>query len=357
MAWPSDWHPSEKIGLPLRALHAPIAGYEEQLATGVDRFMETLRPGPIYARCNWFIAATGERRWLPDRPPREAFAHVTPENAGETLFVRSERQTLRRLPQTGAILFGIGLGRPIDGRYASWIQTLNAQPGPRMALDVPSGLNADTGQPLGTTFRATHTTTFIALKPGLLTNDGPDYCGEISVQRIDIDAPAWLPARGHAVAEADAGDMDQAGGHDEADGIGGGIGGQLRAAGPHAAAGPAAPADIRGTVEQESSLERPSRGFVDRLMFWRKPTNDGLQVDPQREAQPRVRPETPAVPTTEPEDEALEAEVEEGVSAAAGTIEDAPPPPRRWPRPPYPSWRGAACPWKWRAPTGHGPLL
>lgn len=109
VAWPSDWHPAEKIGLPLRALHAPIAGYEEQLATGVDRFMETLRPGPIYGRCNWFIAATGERRWLPERPPQEAFAHVTPENAGETLFVRSERQTLRRLPQTGAILFGIGI--------------------------------------------------------------------------------------------------------------------------------------------------------------------------------------------------------------------------------------------------------
>jgi dimethylamine monooxygenase subunit A len=109
VAWPSDWHPAEKIGLPLRALHAPIAGYEEQLATGVDRFMETLRPGPIYARCNWFIAATGERRWLPDRPPQDAFAHVTPQNAGETLFVRSERQTLRRLPQTGAILFTIGI--------------------------------------------------------------------------------------------------------------------------------------------------------------------------------------------------------------------------------------------------------
>ncbi len=109
VAWPSDWRPSEKIGLPLRALHAPIAGYEEQLATGVDRFMETLRPGPIYARCNWFIAASGERRWLPDRPPTEAFAHVTPDNAGETLFVRSERQTLRRLPQTGAILFAIGI--------------------------------------------------------------------------------------------------------------------------------------------------------------------------------------------------------------------------------------------------------
>jgi hypothetical protein len=109
VAWPSDWHPAHKIGLPLRALHAPIAGYEEQLASGVDRFMETLRPGAIYGRCNWFIAPTGARRWIATRPAAEAFAHITPQNAGETLFVRSERQTLRRLPQTGAILFGIGI--------------------------------------------------------------------------------------------------------------------------------------------------------------------------------------------------------------------------------------------------------
>lgn len=109
VAWPSDWHPKDKLGLPLRALHAPIAGYEEQLATGVDRFMATLKPGAIYGRCNWFIAATGERRWIANKPPQEAFAHVTAENAGETLFVRSERQTLRRLPETGAILFTIGI--------------------------------------------------------------------------------------------------------------------------------------------------------------------------------------------------------------------------------------------------------
>jgi len=99
-------------------------------------------------------------------------------------------------------IFGIGLKRPVEGRYAEWIRTLNAQSSPRMALDVPSGLDADTGQPLGTTFRASHTTTFIALKPGLLTNDGPDYCGEINVQRLDIDPPAWLPAAGHAVTPA-----------------------------------------------------------------------------------------------------------------------------------------------------------
>lgn len=139
VAWPSDWRPAEKIGLPLRALHAPIQGYEEHLATGVDRFMATLRPGVIYGRCNWFIAATPERRWLPDRPPQEAFAHVTPNNAGETLFVRSERQTLRRLPRTGAILFTIGiyvepLGRlaPINiARLAQAVRTLVSGEGDR----------------------------------------------------------------------------------------------------------------------------------------------------------------------------------------------------------------------------------
>jgi hypothetical protein len=53
-----------------------------------------------------------------------------------------------------------------------------------------------------------------------------------------------------------------------------------------AAAGPDAPSDIRAKVEQESSLERPSRTLVDRLMFWRKPSQPaGLAIDPQREAQ------------------------------------------------------------------------
>ncbi len=51
------------------------------------------------------------------------------------------------------------------------------------------------------------------------------------------------------------------------------------------AAGPQAPGNIRAQVDSESHLDRSPRPLVDRLMFWRKPTNDGLQVDPQREAQ------------------------------------------------------------------------
>ncbi|MXP32133.1 DUF3445 domain-containing protein [Erythrobacter jejuensis] len=109
VAYPTDWRVEDKMRLPLAALHAPIQGYAEQLATGVDRFMAKLKPGPIYGRSNWFIAPTDNLCWIADGTPEQTFAHVTPENAGETLFVRSERQTLRRLPKTGSILFTIGV--------------------------------------------------------------------------------------------------------------------------------------------------------------------------------------------------------------------------------------------------------
>ena len=109
VAFPTDWHPADKIGLPLGALHAPIHGYAKQLASGVDHFMASLKPGRIFGRCNWFVSPTDALRWIETEPPERSFAHVTGENAGETLFVRSERQTLRRLPETGAILFTIGV--------------------------------------------------------------------------------------------------------------------------------------------------------------------------------------------------------------------------------------------------------
>lgn len=133
VAWPTDWHPKDKLGLPLVALHAPINGYEEQLASGVDHFMAKLKPGRIFGRCNWFVAPTPSLRWIDTEPPSETFAHVTPENAGETLFVRSERQSLRRLPATGAILFTIGvyvapLGSLSDANLARLAHSLDTIP-------------------------------------------------------------------------------------------------------------------------------------------------------------------------------------------------------------------------------------
>lgn len=99
-------------------------------------------------------------------------------------------------------LFGIGLQRPITGRYAEWIASLNELDVPRMAIDIPSGLDADTGRVLGIAFKATHTLTFIALKPGLLTLDGPDHVGHLIVRQLDIDVPQEHAANGHRIHPA-----------------------------------------------------------------------------------------------------------------------------------------------------------
>jgi hydroxyethylthiazole kinase-like uncharacterized protein yjeF len=92
-------------------------------------------------------------------------------------------------------LFGIGLKREIEGDYARLVEYANRQGCPVLALDIPSGLASDTGRALGCAVRATHTITFIALKPGLLTLEGPDHCGEISVADLGVDtsgASAWV---------------------------------------------------------------------------------------------------------------------------------------------------------------------
>ena len=87
-------------------------------------------------------------------------------------------------------LFGIGLTRPLEGKYADLVDYINSQRCPVLALDIPSGLDADTGRVLGRAVRATHTITFIGLKPGLLTLDGPDHCGEISVSDLSLEPSA-----------------------------------------------------------------------------------------------------------------------------------------------------------------------
>jgi len=109
--------------------------------------------------------------------------------------------TILRLPEQPLdlvvdALFGIGLTRPLEGRYAELIEWMNAQPAPVLALDVPSGLSADTGAVLGCAVRAAFTVTFIALKPGLLTLDGPDHAGEWEVAGLGLDVDAMQPSGG-----------------------------------------------------------------------------------------------------------------------------------------------------------------
>jgi hydroxyethylthiazole kinase-like uncharacterized protein yjeF len=84
-------------------------------------------------------------------------------------------------------LFGVGLSRAVGEPWSRWIEWANASGAPILALDVPSGLDAATGVAYAPTVVASATATFIALKPGLLTCDGPDHCGAISVHDLGLD--------------------------------------------------------------------------------------------------------------------------------------------------------------------------
>ena len=98
-------------------------------------------------------------------------------------------------------LFGIGLKRAPAGHHAACITTMNrlAQRDncPLLALDCPSGLDADSGQAARPTVQATHTLCFIGLHPGLYTNDGPDYSGDIQLAPLDLPLDETIQPDGH----------------------------------------------------------------------------------------------------------------------------------------------------------------
>ena len=96
-------------------------------------------------------------------------------------------------------LFGIGLQRELGGRYTELVSFMNSVPCPVLALDVPSGIESDTGRVLGCAVRAAHTITLIGLKPGLLTLEGPEHCGTVHVAALGLDARALVAPHGHVI--------------------------------------------------------------------------------------------------------------------------------------------------------------
>ncbi|MEP7062161.1 MAG: NAD(P)H-hydrate dehydratase [Betaproteobacteria bacterium] len=83
-------------------------------------------------------------------------------------------------------LFGIGITRALAQRHAQLVEWANASAAPILALDIPTGLNADTGIAAAPAIRARATATFFGVKPGMLTAGGPDLCGDISVHTLDV---------------------------------------------------------------------------------------------------------------------------------------------------------------------------
>lgn len=105
-------------------------------------------------------------------------------------------------------VFGIGLSRPLEGNLERWVQAVNKSTVPVIAVDIPSGLDADTGHVMGAAINATATVTMVAKKRGLYTAKGPAHCGTIYLADLgvgqaflDANAARWQLAGGNAYAD------------------------------------------------------------------------------------------------------------------------------------------------------------
>ncbi len=86
-------------------------------------------------------------------------------------------------------LFGIGLNRELDANWQSIIQLINDQKGLKIAVDIPSGLHANTGQPLPIAVKADFTYTVLGLKAGLFTGQAKEYAAKVElISAIPVDA-------------------------------------------------------------------------------------------------------------------------------------------------------------------------
>jgi len=102
--FPSRWRLADKMGLPLLDVHAPVEGYRQDLARRVDTLFDRLEDR-IVRRRNWFVRSD-PRLFQPDGLGGAAPVVAAPHCLGD-LYLRSERQTLRRLPRSGLVLFTI----------------------------------------------------------------------------------------------------------------------------------------------------------------------------------------------------------------------------------------------------------
>ncbi|CCH00578.1 hypothetical protein FAES_2569 [Fibrella aestuarina BUZ 2] len=109
----NGWSLDEKIGLPFTAIHAPINPIVPPMMQAAQTIMARLPVGKPLWRLNWSLKASDQLDMTTHRMPdlnaqlANLLPTLTAANAGEHLFIRIERQTLTRLPRSGAILFGI----------------------------------------------------------------------------------------------------------------------------------------------------------------------------------------------------------------------------------------------------------
>jgi len=146
-----------------------------------------------YARVRVALLASGTVLGGDAKINHDAFINL----GGEVLELLDAESWLKLKPQLFSQklivdgLLGTGLKSAVRGLYAEIITAINEFPGPVLALDIPSGLDADSGLPLGVAVRATATATFAFGKPGLFAAPGCEYAGQVEI--VDIGIPQnWV---------------------------------------------------------------------------------------------------------------------------------------------------------------------
>lgn len=122
LCFPSRWSLAAKMGHPMAAIHGPVPLYGEKLARPVDRFLTLLGEGRTAIRHNWSVMDDPALFQLSGHGVMAVDPTITPANVGDRVVLRTERQSFRRLPASGAILFAIHI-------YVTPIARILALPG------------------------------------------------------------------------------------------------------------------------------------------------------------------------------------------------------------------------------------
>jgi hypothetical protein len=107
VCFPLRWEVRDKFGLPMAGIHHAVPGYDEKLAASSDRYMVGLKAHKPSWRSNWSIVDAPDLYLKQRRFVQGQNSDITADNAGDKLWIRSERQSLRRLPRSGDVLFTI----------------------------------------------------------------------------------------------------------------------------------------------------------------------------------------------------------------------------------------------------------
>ena len=169
----------------------------------LERWPALSRGGTLQVFCGagnnggdgYVIASLARQRYLPVR----VIALKNPDDlTGDALRAwhwfrdlgGSTESWSRNVTITGTVLvdamLGTGLNGDVKGDYLNAIKMINHSERPVLAIDIPSGLSADTGAALGAAVQAAMTVTFIGLKQGLLTGAGPRYCGTLNFASLAV---------------------------------------------------------------------------------------------------------------------------------------------------------------------------